>query len=102
MKMIERELALLSELLTLYGNTYGSDMAAELQTEVQERFTEAVKGEYTTSELLHNERGAGRKAIISDEVRQQVKEAAARGTTYKAISEQYHISPGTIAKILHP
>lgn len=66
---------------------------------LQKQCNEMISGKYW--EPTKNERGAGRKSIITDKLKNDVNINRASGMTIKEISEKIGISTGLVHKILN-
>lgn len=73
----------------------------ELKKQISETNESIEKNNNSKVQKIKNERGAGRKALFSDEDKRQVKLYREKGKTIKQISQLYCCSVGLIHKIIN-
>lgn len=75
------------------------DTNIQLKQEIQELKQECDELRKKT-ERKHNERGAGRKSSMTDEIKQNIIDDRATGMTYKELSVKHGYSVGIIHKLI--
>lgn len=94
--MTKTELAELHKLATRYYKEYGDQSAAELLIDIDSKWRRAAGNE----PIPTNTRGAGRKAVITAEVQEEVRELHAGGWPIRSIVSATGLSIGSVHKII--
>ena len=88
-------------------------VSVTLTDELNEKFTQMAREKGLSKDKLlgnilanykepvHNERGAGRKILFSDDEKIEIRELSGDGMSYRAIAKEFRCSVGTVHKIIN-